>query len=189
MKLNLTNCAPQKKLFENAYGTAFRDNETHMMPLPQNTVAAGLESRRRNSTTSCKLWQILVYLKDHLHLNHCISVIQQHRILMKTCPLHCSVKNADNSFHFFMQNIHDYLITFSLKCVFTLTQSAFLPSHQIQTSVFKFLLSFIQLPENNKQLLDEVEHDIMNYQSRGMSLALADITQNPNSIIVLLYII
>ena len=160
-----------------------------MMPLPQNTVAAGLESRRRNSTTSCKLWQILVYLKYHLHLNQCISVIQQHRILMKTCPLHCSVKNADNSFHFFMQNIHDYLITFSLKCVFTLTQSAFLPSHQIQTSVFKFLLSFIQLPENNKQLLDEVEHDTMNYQSRGMSLALADITQIPNSIIVLLYII
>ena len=88
-----------------------------------------------------------------------------------------------------MQNIQDYLTTFSLKCVITLTQSAFLPSHQIQTSVLKFLLAFIQLPENNKQLLDEVEHDIMNYQSRGMSLALADITQNPNSIIVLLYII
>ena len=88
-----------------------------------------------------------------------------------------------------MQNIQDYLTTFSLKCVITLIQSAFLPSHQIQTSVFKFLLAFIQLPENNKQLLDEVEHDIMNYQSRGMSLALADITQNPNSIIVLLYII
>ena len=76
---NLTNCAPQKKLFENAYGTAFRDNETHMMPLPQNTVVAGLESRRRNSRTNCKLWQILVYLKDNLHLNQCISVIQQHR--------------------------------------------------------------------------------------------------------------
>ena len=88
-----------------------------------------------------------------------------------------------------MQNIQDYLTTFSLKCVITLTQSAFLPSHQIQKSVFKFLLAFIQLPENNKQLLDEVEHVIMNYQSRGMSLALADITQNPNSIIVLLYII
>ena len=88
-----------------------------------------------------------------------------------------------------MQNIQDYLTTFSLKCVITLTQSAFLPSHQIQTNVFKFLLAFIQLPENNKQLLDEVEHVIMNYQSRGMSLALADITQNPNSIIVLLYII
>ena len=88
-----------------------------------------------------------------------------------------------------MQNIQDYLTTFSLKCVITLTQSAFLPSHQIQTSVLKFLLAFIQLPENNKQLLDEVEHDIMNYQSRGMSLAFSDITQNPNSIIVLLYII
>ena len=88
-----------------------------------------------------------------------------------------------------MQNIQDYLTTFSLKCVITLTQSAFLPSHQIQTRVFKFLLAFIQLPENNKQLLDEVEHVIMNYQSRGMSLALADITQNLNSIIVLLYII
>ena len=67
-------------------------------------------------------------------------------------------------------------------------------SHQILTSVFKFLLSFIQLPENNKQLLDEVEHDIMNYQSRGMSFlpklkAEADITQNPNLVIVLLYII
>ena len=84
-----------------------------------------------------------------------------------------------------MQNIQDYLTTFSLNCVITLTQSAF----QIQTSVFKFLLAFIQLPESNKQLLDEVEHVIMNYQSRGMSLALADITQNPNSIIVLLYII
>ena len=108
---------------------------------------------------------------------------------MKTYLLHCSVKNADSLFHFFMQNIQDYLRTFSLKCVITLTQSAFLPSHQIQTSVFKFLLAFIQLPENNKQLLDEVEHVIMNYQSRGMSLALADITQNPNSIIVLLYII
>ena len=108
---------------------------------------------------------------------------------MKTYLLHCSVKNADSLFHFFMKNIQDYLTTFSLKCVITLTQSAFLPSHQIQTSVFKFLLAFIQLPENNKQLLDEVEHVIMNYQSRGMSLALADITQNPNSIIVLLYII
>ena len=85
-----------------------------------------------------------------------------------------------------MQNIQDYLITFFLKCVITLTQSAFLPSHQTQTSV---LLSFIQLPEIDKQLLDEVEHDIMNYQSRGMSLAFSDITQNPNSIIALLYII
>ena len=60
--------------------------------------------------------------------------------------------------------------------------------------MFKFLLSFIQLPENNKQLLDEVEHDIMNYQSQGMSFlpklkAEADITQNPNLVIVLLYII
>ena len=88
-----------------------------------------------------------------------------------------------------MQNIQDYLTTFSLNCVITPTQSAFLPSYQIQTSVFKFLLAFIQLPENNKQLLDEVEHVIMNYQSRGKSLALADITQNPNSIIVLLYVI
>ena len=55
-------------------------------------------------------------------------------------------------------------------------------------------MSFILLPENNKQLLDEVEHDIMNYQSRGMSFlpklkAEVDITQNPNLVIVLLYII
>ena len=67
-------------------------------------------------------------------------------------------------------------------------------SHQTLTSVFKFLMSFILLPENNKQLLDEVEHDIMNYQSRGMSFlpklkAEVDITQNPNLVIVLLYII
>ena len=52
-----------------------------------------------------------------------------------------------------------------------------------------FCDSFIKLPENNKQSLDEVEHDIMNFQSRGISLVLADITQIPNSIIVLLYII
>ena len=54
-------------------------------------------------------------------------------------------------------------------CVITLKHSVFLPSHQTLTSVFKFLSSFIQLAENNKQLLDEVEHDIMNCQSRGMS--------------------
>ena len=95
------------------------------------------------------------------------------------------LKMQTTCFTFYMQNIQDYLTTFSLNCVITLTQSAF----QIQTSVFKFLLAFIQLPESNKQLLDEVEHVIMNYQSRGMSLALADITQNPSSIIVLLYII
>ena len=77
-------------------------------------------------------------------------------------------------------------------CNYTDTLNHF--SHQILTSVFKFLLSFIQLPENNKQLLDEVEHDIMNYQSRGMSFlpklkAEADITPNPHLVIVLLYII
>ena len=37
-----------------------------------------------------------------------------------------------------------------------------------------------------KQLLDEVEHDIMNYQNRG--LCYHDIMRKPNSIIVLLYI-
>ena len=77
-------------------------------------------------------------------------------------------------------------------CNYTDTLNHF--SHQTLTSVFKFLLSFIQLPENNKQLLDEVEHDIMNYHSRGMSFlpklkAEVDITQNPNLVIVLLYII
>ena len=52
---------------------------------------------------------------------------------------------------------------------------------------------------NNKQLLDEVEHDIMNYQNRGLCylpkpkarhevLIIHDIMQKPNSIIVLLYI-
>ena len=56
------------------------------------------------------------------------------------------------------------------KCVITLTQSAFLPSHQSLTSVFKFLLTLIQLQEKNRQLLDEVEHDIMNYQCRGLML-------------------
>ena len=57
----------------------------------------------------------------------------------------------------------------------------------------------------NKQLLDEVEHDIMNYQNRGLCylpqpsasegrshrhevLIIHDITRKPNSIIVLLYI-
>ena len=61
------------------------------------------------------------------------------------------------------------MITYTLMCVITLKHSVFLPSHQTLTSVFKFLSSFIQLAENNKQLLDEVEHDIMNCQSRGMS--------------------
>ena len=32
------------------------------------------------------------------------------------------------------------------------------------------------LATNNKQLLDEVEHDIMNYQNRGLCSALADNT-------------
>ena len=56
---------------------------------------------------------------------------------------------------------------------------------------------------NNKQLLDEVEHDIMNYQNRGLYylpkpkaeadnrhevLIIHDIMQKPNSIIVSLYI-
>ena len=46
----------------------------------------------------------------------------------------------------------------------------------------------------NKQLLDEVEHDIMNYQNRGLCqhrhevLIIHDIIRKPNSIIVLLYI-
>ena len=29
-------------------------------------------------------------------------------------------------------------------------------------------LNFLKRRENNKQLLDEVEHDIMNYQNRGL---------------------
>ena len=50
---------------------------------------------------------------------------------------------------------------------------------------------------NNKQLLDEVEHDIMNYQNQGLCylpkpkaevLIIHDIMRKPNSIIVLLYI-
>ena len=49
----------------------------------------------------------------------------------------------------------------------------------------------------NKQLLDEVEHDIMNYQNRGLCylsdnrhevLIIHDIMRKPNSIIVLSYI-
>ena len=50
------------------------------------------------------------------------------------------------------------------------------------------------LAEHNKQLLDEVEHDIMNYQNRGLYyhrhevLIIHDIMRKPNSIIVLLYI-
>ena len=52
----------------------------------------------------------------------------------------------------------------------------------------------------NKQLLDEVEHDIMNYQNRGLCylpkpdtdrhevLIIHDIMRKPDSIIVLLYI-
>ena len=56
---------------------------------------------------------------------------------------------------------------------------------------------------HNKQLLAEVEHDIMNYQNRGLCylpkpkaeadntrevLIIHDIMRKPNSIIVLLYI-
>ena len=49
----------------------------------------------------------------------------------------------------------------------------------------------------NKQLLDEVEHDIMNYENRGLCylptpkaevLIIHVIMRKPNSIIVLLYI-
>ena len=97
-----------------------------------------------------------------------------------TCLLHCSV-NSDNSLHFFVKNIQVYLITFPLKCVITLIQSAFLPSHQSLTSVFEFLLSFIQLQEKNKQLSDELEHDIMNCQCQG--LMLRQITQTRGLII------
>ena len=42
-----------------------------------------------------------------------------------------------------------------------------------------------------KQLLDEVEHDIMNYQNRVLCYQITqtrDIMRKPNSIIVLLYI-
>ena len=70
--------------------------------------------------------------------------------------------DSATSFSKFMRTIY--------KCVITLTQSAFLPSHQSLTSVFKFLLTLIQLQEKNRQLLDEVEHDIMNYQCRGLML-------------------
>ena len=47
------------------------------------------------------------------------------RILMKTCLLHCLL-NSCNSPHFFVKNVQDYLIIYSLKYVITLTQSAFL---------------------------------------------------------------
>ena len=50
----------------------------------------------------------------------------------------------------------------------------------------------------NKQLLEEVEHDILNYQNRGLCylqtpkalkvLIIQDIMRKPNSIIVFLYI-
>ena len=52
-------------------------------------------------------------------------------------------------------------------------------------SVFDFTRS-----EHNKQLLDGVEHDIMNYQNRGLCylLIIHDIMRKPNSIIVLLHI-
>ena len=43
-----------------------------------------------------------------------------------------------------------------------------------------------ELLGNNKQLLDEVEHDIMNYQCQSLSYLLR---RNSNSIIVLLYIL
>ena len=81
---------------------------------------------------------------------------------MKTYLLHCSL-NSGNLPHFFVKNVQDYLIIYSLKYVITLTQSAFLPSHQTLTSLFKFSMSLVQLQEKNKQLLDEVERDIMNY--------------------------
>ena len=70
--------------------------------------------------------------------------------------------DSATSFSKFTRTIYKYVIT--------LTQSAFLPSHQSLTSVFKFLLTLIQLQEKNRQLLDEVEHDIMNYQCRGLML-------------------
>ena len=51
------------------------------------------------------------------------------------------------------------------------------------------------LPRYNdiKQLLDEVEHDIVTYQNRGLCyqtsvLIIHDIMRKPNSIIVLLYV-
>ena len=53
------------------------------------------------------------------------------------------------------------------------------------TFVFKKRLTF------NKQLLDEVEYDIMNYRNRGLCyevLIIHDIMRKPNSMIVLLYI-
>ena len=61
----------------------------------------------------------------------------------------------------------------------------------------------IAISKYNKQLLDEVEHDIMNYQNGGLCylpkpkaeadnthevLIIHDIMRKPNSIIVLLYI-
>ena len=49
----------------------------------------------------------------------------------------------------------------------------------------------VRTSSDNKQLLDEVEHDIMNYQNRGHRhevLIIHDIMRKPNSIIVLLYI-
>ncbi len=44
------------------------------------------------------------------------------------------------------------------------------------------------LQQDIKQLLDKVEHDIVNYQNRGLCLIIQDIMRKPNSIIVLLYV-
>ena len=37
-----------------------------------------------------------------------------------------------------------------------------------QVSIAGFFLEIVNLPPVIKQLLDEVEHDIMNYQNRGL---------------------
>ena len=58
-----------------------------------------------------------------------------------------------------------------------------------------FLNILCEVILNNKQLLNEVEHDIENYQGRGLwwitqteALIILDIMRKPNSIIVLLCI-
>ena len=61
---------------------------------------------------------------------------------------------------------------------------------------FEDLVFVLKYSDVNKQLLDEVEHDIMNYQNRGLCyhrhevliIPSHDIMRKPNSIIVLLYI-
>ena len=53
-----------------------------------------------------------------------------------------------------------------------------------QKALFTSLVYTYNLMADKKQLLDEVEHDIMNYQNQGLCYL-----RKPSSIIVLLYIL